>query len=61
MHRQNAIDLLLRQGSLEAAADLVDSVVLAGLNSDARAVLRAGWQDLRTRRKRRATAAEVRE
>jgi adenine-specific DNA-methyltransferase len=54
--RAAAVDLLLRAGLLEAAADLVDPVVLADVAPRARVTLREAWLDLRTRRKRRGAS-----
>jgi adenine-specific DNA methylase len=53
------IDRLLSAGDLAAAADLVDPIVLASSELAERRVLRAAWQDLRNRRKRRTVAAKA--
>lgn len=60
LHRRaSAVDGLLRQGHLEAAADLLDPVVHAAVGPEARAVIRSAWLDLRERRRSRGTIRGV--
>ncbi|MGH2352939.1 MAG: HsdM family class I SAM-dependent methyltransferase [Chloroflexota bacterium] len=51
------IDAALQAGNIEAAADLIDPIVLATLKPAQRLALRSGWADLRARRKRRSVPA----
>jgi adenine-specific DNA-methyltransferase len=57
--RAAEIDSLVRSGRMDTVADLVDPIVLGGLSAERRATVRAGWFDLRERRRRRANASKA--
>lgn len=59
LRRSSAIDAMLQVGHVEAAADLVDAVILQRMTPQERHHLRGGWIDLKSRRRRRAVAART--